>query len=131
MYARAPSADLFLSLPTPITVTTTIHQVTNGLWHVFEWYPDLPEAAESLQRVASFLDSNIGKRLAPINKPCQDKHVKARDLPPPKVQLTMQQNDLRSPRRQCRDCAALYVVISPPWSRVRDAGSTSLKNLDK
>ena len=26
-----------------------------GLWHVFEWYPDLPEAAQSLDEVAAFL----------------------------------------------------------------------------
>lgn len=30
-------------------------RVAEGLWHVFEWYPDLPEAAESLREIASFL----------------------------------------------------------------------------
>ena len=41
--------------------TTVELEVADGLWHVFEWYPDLPEAAISLQRIATFL----GKYLAP------------------------------------------------------------------
>jgi len=31
-------------------------QIAEGLWHVFEWYPELPEAAESLQAIANFLN---------------------------------------------------------------------------
>ena len=30
-----------------------------GLWHVFEWYPDLPEAARSLDEVAAFLQRHL------------------------------------------------------------------------
>ena len=30
-------------------------RVAEGLWHVFEWYPELPEARASLHGVASFL----------------------------------------------------------------------------
>ncbi len=30
-------------------------RVAEGLWHVFEWYPDLPEALASLQGIAAFL----------------------------------------------------------------------------
>jgi len=30
-------------------------RVAEGLWHVFEWYTDLPEAAESLTSIANFL----------------------------------------------------------------------------
>jgi acetyl esterase/lipase len=30
-------------------------QVTEGMWHVFEWYPKLPEAEESLRHMSSFL----------------------------------------------------------------------------
>ena len=30
-------------------------RVAEGLWHVFEWYPDLPEAAASVREIASFL----------------------------------------------------------------------------
>eukprot|EP00339_Tiarina_fusa_P001844 CAMPEP_0117034566 /NCGR_PEP_ID=MMETSP0472-20121206/24600_1 /TAXON_ID=693140 ORGANISM="Tiarina fusus, Strain LIS" /NCGR_SAMPLE_ID=MMETSP0472 /ASSEMBLY_ACC=CAM_ASM_000603 /LENGTH=309 /DNA_ID=CAMNT_0004743771 /DNA_START=21 /DNA_END=950 /DNA_ORIENTATION=- len=34
-------------------------QVTEGLWHVFEWYPDLPEARKSLQHISAFLSKFI------------------------------------------------------------------------
>lgn len=30
--------------------------VAEGLWHVYEWYPELPEAAQSLSTVAEFLN---------------------------------------------------------------------------
>lgn len=30
-------------------------RVAEGLWHVFEWYPECPEAVESLQEISSFL----------------------------------------------------------------------------
>lgn len=30
-------------------------QVTEGLWHVFEWYPELPESVESMRCIASFV----------------------------------------------------------------------------
>ncbi|KAJ9457498.1 Esterase [Diplonema papillatum] len=30
-------------------------RVAHGLWHVYEWYPQLPEAAESLRGIADFL----------------------------------------------------------------------------
>ena len=32
-------------------------RVWNGLWHVFEYYDDYPESAESLSEIASFLNS--------------------------------------------------------------------------
>lgn len=30
-------------------------RVAEGLWHVYEWYPECPEAVESLQEIATFL----------------------------------------------------------------------------
>ena len=33
-------------------------RVWNGLWHVFEFYDDYPESAESLSEIASFLNKN-------------------------------------------------------------------------
>lgn len=30
-------------------------RVAEGLWHVYEWYPECPEAVESLQEISSFL----------------------------------------------------------------------------
>ena len=30
-------------------------QVWEGLWHVFEWYQDLPEAQQSLHQIADHL----------------------------------------------------------------------------
>lgn len=38
---------------------TTQLQIAEGLWHVFEWYPHLPEAAESMQAIAGFLSMCI------------------------------------------------------------------------
>ena len=29
--------------------------VAEGLWHVYEWYPELPESADSVRRIAAFL----------------------------------------------------------------------------
>jgi len=37
-------------------------RVADGLWHVFEWYPELPEAAESVRGIASFLSSHLACR---------------------------------------------------------------------
>ena len=39
-------------------VETRLH-VWEGLWHVFEWYPDLPEAQVSLDEIADFLRSHL------------------------------------------------------------------------
>ena len=33
--------------------------VWEGMWHVFEWYSDLPEAQTSLDEIAAFLEKNI------------------------------------------------------------------------
>jgi len=33
--------------------------VWDGLWHVFEWYDQLPEAGQSIQRVGAHLISNM------------------------------------------------------------------------
>lgn len=30
-------------------------QITEGVWHVFEWYPNLPEAIESIRYISEFL----------------------------------------------------------------------------
>ena len=40
-------------------------RVWNGFWHVFEYYDDYPESAESLSEIASFLNSKAGND--PIN----------------------------------------------------------------
>jgi len=32
-------------------------RVWNGFWHVFEFYDDYPESAESLSEITSFLNS--------------------------------------------------------------------------
>jgi len=34
-------------------------RVADGLWHVFEWYPDIPEAAESVKAIATFLSEHM------------------------------------------------------------------------
>lgn len=34
-------------------------QVWEGLWHVFEWYEDLPEARQSIQRIADHLTGGM------------------------------------------------------------------------
>ena len=34
-------------------------RVTDGLWHVFEWYPDIPEATESIAAIAAFLAARL------------------------------------------------------------------------
>ena len=34
-----------------------------GLWHVFEWYPNLPEAATSLRAIARFLGAYLNAYL--------------------------------------------------------------------
>ena len=39
-------------------VDTRLH-VWEGLWHVFEWYPDIPEAQESLDEIAEFLRGHL------------------------------------------------------------------------
>lgn len=36
-------------------------RVAEGLWHVFEWYPQCPEAVESLQEIATFLEKFCNK----------------------------------------------------------------------
>ena len=33
-----------------------------GLWHVFEFYPDIPEAAQSLNEIATFLQKHLDKQ---------------------------------------------------------------------
>jgi hypothetical protein len=33
--------------------------VWEGLWHVFEWYPDIPEAELSLDEIAAFLRRHL------------------------------------------------------------------------
>jgi acetyl esterase/lipase len=35
--------------------------VWEGMWHVFEWYPDLPEAQQSLDEIADFLNGHLGR----------------------------------------------------------------------
>ncbi len=35
-------------------------RVWEGLWHVFEFYPDLPEARASLAEIGAFLDGHLG-----------------------------------------------------------------------
>ena len=40
-------------------VAATLH-VWEGMWHVFEWYPDLPEAQQSLDEIADFLQQHLG-----------------------------------------------------------------------
>ena len=35
-------------------------QVWEGLWHVFEWFDHLPEAGQSIDRIAAHLVSNMG-----------------------------------------------------------------------
>lgn len=35
-------------------------RVWEDLWHVFEWYEDIPEAGRSLQQIAAFLAENMG-----------------------------------------------------------------------
>jgi acetyl esterase/lipase len=35
--------------------------VWEGMWHVFEWYPDLPEAQQSLDEIADFLNGHMGR----------------------------------------------------------------------
>jgi len=37
-------------------------RVAEGLWHVFEWYPQCPEAVESLQEIATFLEKFCNSR---------------------------------------------------------------------
>ena len=32
-------------------------QISQGLWHVYEWYPHLPEASMSLHHISSYLNS--------------------------------------------------------------------------
>lgn len=34
-------------------------RVWDGLWHVFEYYPDLPEAAQSLTEIAAFVNAQL------------------------------------------------------------------------
>ena len=34
-------------------------QVWEGLWHVFEWYEDLPEARQSIARIADHLTRSM------------------------------------------------------------------------
>jgi epsilon-lactone hydrolase len=41
-------------------VDVSLH-VWEGMWHVFEFYPDLPEARESLDEVADFLNRHFGE----------------------------------------------------------------------
>jgi len=36
-----------------------ILHVWEGMWHVFEWYPDLPEAQQSLDEIADFLRRHL------------------------------------------------------------------------
>lgn len=36
-------------------------QVWEGLWHVFEWYDHLPEAGQSIRRIAAHLQSNMNR----------------------------------------------------------------------
>ena len=37
-------------------------QVWEGLWHVFEWYEDLPEARQSVQRIATHMTQHMPDR---------------------------------------------------------------------
>jgi len=39
-------------------------RVADGLWHVFEWYPDIPEAEESVQAIAKFLSGDLPRAAA-------------------------------------------------------------------
>jgi acetyl esterase/lipase len=34
-------------------------RVTEGMWHVFEFYPQLPEAEDSIRGIATFLDKHL------------------------------------------------------------------------
>eukprot|EP01129_Flabellula_baltica_P015537 TRINITY_DN7953_c0_g1_i1.p1 TRINITY_DN7953_c0_g1~~TRINITY_DN7953_c0_g1_i1.p1 ORF type:complete len:305 (-),score=76.09 TRINITY_DN7953_c0_g1_i1:17-931(-) len=34
-------------------------QIREGVWHVFEWYPELPESLESLEHIADFIVTHI------------------------------------------------------------------------
>lgn len=34
-------------------------RIAEGLWHVYEWYPQCPEAVESLEQIATFLLCNV------------------------------------------------------------------------
>lgn len=59
--------DLFLSdcarLSTRMRrsgVEASLH-VWEGMWHVFEFYPDLPEARQSLDEIAAFIARHIGR----------------------------------------------------------------------
>ena len=33
--------------------------IWQGMWHVFEWYPEIPEAQQSLDRIAHFISINL------------------------------------------------------------------------
>jgi acetyl esterase/lipase len=41
-------------------IDATLH-VWEGMWHVFEWYPDLPEAQQSLDEIAAFLNGHLSR----------------------------------------------------------------------
>ena len=36
-------------------------RVAEGMWHVFEYYPELPEALDSLQGIATFLRQHLDR----------------------------------------------------------------------
>ena len=36
-------------------------QVWEGLWHVFEWYDQIPEADQSISNIAKFLEKHLGQ----------------------------------------------------------------------
>lgn len=38
-------------------------RVWQELWHVFEWYDDIPEARQSLDQIAAFLSVNMRKKI--------------------------------------------------------------------
>jgi hypothetical protein len=40
--------------------TVELH-VAEGLWHVYEWYPELPEAAASIVAVANFVSNQLAE----------------------------------------------------------------------